>query len=129
MDKNRHEFHKPDLEERLGEFRDGVSDADATGMVADEERIAQAEILQPLLVERPPLPHQDLHAALPHGHPAHATIDQLHAEIEGAAPSRGAIETHVSDLRSLPELEAIVANWWDHPNTQRFVWDLNQIGL
>ncbi len=129
MDKNRHEFHKPDLEERLGELRDGVTDADATGMVADEERIAQAEILRPLLAERPALPHQDLHAALPQGHPAHATIDRLHAEIEDAAPNRGAIETYVTDLRSLPELEAIVANWWDHPNTQRFVWNLNQIGL
>ncbi len=129
MDKNRHEFHKPDLEDRIGEFREGVTDADATGMVAGEERIAEAEILRPLLSGRPALPHVDLHAALPQGHPAHATIDRLHAEIEGSEPNRNSIETHVTDLRSLPELEAIVANWWDHPNTQRFVWNLSQIGL
>ena len=129
MENNRDESRKPDLEERIADFREGITDADATGMVADEERIAQAEILRPLLTERPPLPHEDLHAALPQGHPAHATIDQLHAELEGAVPDRGSIETQVTALRSLPELEAAVANWWDHPNTQRFVWNLSQIGL
>ncbi len=117
------------IEHRIGEMREGVTDADATGMVADEENIAQVETLSPLLRDRPPLPRARLHDALPEDHPAHATIDRLHAEIEQPTPSRGSIETHVRDLRAFPELEAAVANWWESPATQRFVWNLTQIGL
>jgi hypothetical protein len=107
--------------------RDAINDADETGMVAGEELITQAETLLPLL--RSPLPREHLHSALPHGHAAHATIDELHAEVERDPPSRHAIEKHVRTLRALPELEAIVANWWDDPKTQRFVANLGQIGL
>lgn len=74
-------------------------------------------------------PAGELHAALPAGHPAHATIDQLQAEIGGTAPDPRTIEHHVGSLRSIPELEATVANWWDHPVTQRFITTLTQIGL
>jgi len=115
MDKDGHEGDKPNVETRIDDVREGVIAADATGLIESEEL--------------PVLPHEDLHAALPPGHAAHATIDRLRAEIEAPAPSRGSIETHVSNLRRLPEIEAIVANWWDHPNTQRFVWNLTQIGL
>jgi hypothetical protein len=119
--------HKPDIEQRLGDVREGVMDADATGLIAGEELITQAETLLPL--QRPTLPHESLHAALPDEHAAHATIDRLHAEIESPQPSRRAIEEHVGRLRGLPELEAMVANWWDSPSTQRFVYSLSQIGL
>jgi hypothetical protein len=115
MDKDRHETDKPDVVERIDEAREAVIAADATGLIASEDL--------------PLLPHEDLHAALPRGHAAHATIDRLRAEIEAPAPSRRSIETHVSNLRSLPEIEAVIANWWDHPNTQRFIWNLSQIGL
>ena len=110
-------------EKRATDFRDGIVDADATGMVAGEELITEAETLLPLL------PHDDLHAALPSDHQAHSAIDELHAQIQAAAPDRGAIERHVGHLRSLPELEAIVATWWEDPKTQRFVGNLGQIGL
>ena len=113
----------------MEEVREGVTDADATGMIADEERITEAETLLPLLAERPALPAENLHAALPPGHDAHAAIDRLHAEIQSAAPSRAAIEEQVHRLRALPELEAAVALWWESPGTQRFVWNLSQIGL
>ncbi len=111
---------KPDTEQRI---REGVEDADATGMIAGEELITQAETMLPLL------PHEEMHAALPDEHPAHATIDRLHAEVQKPQPDRAAIEAHVHQLRGLPELEATVANWWDSPSTQRVIWNLSQIGL
>jgi hypothetical protein len=111
-----------DIEKKIGELRDAVTDADATGLIANEEFITEAET-------RPVLPHADLHASLPEGHAAHGTIDKLHAEIQGSSPDRDAIEAHVNNLRGLPELEATIANWWDDPRTQRFVANLNQIGL
>ncbi len=108
-------------------MRDGVTDADATGMVADEEQIAQVETMLPLLQHG--LPHEDLRAALPEGHGAHATIDALHAELAGASPDKAAVEQHVGTLRLVPELEAIVVNWWDNPSTQRFFDNLARTGL
>lgn len=93
------------------ELREEVTAADATGMIADEELVAQ------------------MHAALPPEHAAHATIDALHAEAKRRSPNRASLEKHASELRLLPELEAIVANWWDSPRTQRIIAALNQIGL
>lgn len=107
------------------DVRKEVEDADDTGLIAGEEMITQAETLGPLL--RPSLPHADLHAALPDEHHAHATIDELHAEINKESPHRPTIEKHVGTLRGLPELEAIVANWWDKPGTQRFIDVLGRI--
>lgn len=109
------------------ERRDAIEDADDTGLVAGEELITQAETMLPLL--RPDLPLEDLHAALPQGHAAHTTIDDLDAQLQGHLSDRAAIEEHVGTLRALPELEAIVTNWWDDPKTQRFIANLGQIGL
>lgn len=107
------------------ERRDGIEDADDTGLIAGEELITRAETMLPLL--RPALPRENLHAALSQEHAAHKTIDELHAHLEGSTPNRRAIEKHVGALRALPELEAIVANWWDDPKTQRFIGYLGQI--
>ncbi len=106
------------------ERREAIEGADDTGLVAGEEMITRAETILPLLR---PLPREDLHAALPPGHPAHEAIDELHAHIEGNSPDRRAIEKHVGALRALPEIEAIVINWWDDPKTQRFIANLGQI--
>jgi hypothetical protein len=103
-------------------IRRAVEAADATGLVAGEELITAAET-------RPALPHQHLHAALPAQHAAHATIDALQTELSASAPDPAAIAGHVTRLRALPELEAIVTNWWENPLTQRFVAGLSQIGL
>ena len=111
-----------DAEDRNADRRREVTDADDTGLIAGQEFVTEVET-------RPVVPHEDLHAALPKGHAAHATIDRLHAEVQNPQPNRTAIEGHVAQLRALPELEAIVANWWDSPTTQRFVWNLSQIGL
>jgi hypothetical protein len=37
------------IEERIGEMRPGIEDADATSMIAGEQLITQAETLLPLL--------------------------------------------------------------------------------
>jgi hypothetical protein len=116
------EHHKSDL-------RKEIDDADDTGLVAGEELITEAETLLPLLRQQAALPREDLHAALPAGHVAHASIDELHSAMEGRAPDRSSIERRIGHLRSFPELEAIVANWWDDPKTQRFIANLSQIGL
>ncbi|HKU82188.1 MAG TPA: hypothetical protein VJP76_08470 [Candidatus Tumulicola sp.] len=110
-------------------LRKGIEDADATGMVAGEELITQAETVLPAMLPRPAVPSDELHAALPPGHEAHAAIDRLHEAVDAEQPDRTAIEAHVRHLRGLPELEAMVANWWESPSTQRFVWNLTQIGL
>ncbi len=98
------------------EIRNELEAADATGMVANQELLAT-------------FPAQSLHEALPESHDAHATIDQLKAELGKTAPNVAGLEQHVGALRSVRELEAVVANWWDSPITQRIVFDLTQIGL
>jgi hypothetical protein len=108
------------------ERREAIESADDTGLVAGEELITQAETLLPIV--RSSLPHDRLHAALPHGHAGHAAIDELHAEIHKSRPNAQSIERHVGVLRALPELEAIVVNWWENPKTQRFFGILGQIG-
>ena len=115
--------------DRQADLRKEIEGADDTGMVAGEELITQAETLLPVLRENAALPREDLHAALPEGHEAHATIDKLHDEIQKSRPDRQAIESHVGRLRALPEVEAIVVNWWDNPHTQRFFGILGQIGV
>lgn len=107
-------------DDRMDDARKAVDAADATGLVSGEELITQAETLLPLA---------QLHAALPDEHAAHSTIDDLHAEITSGSPDSRSIEGHVGSLRSLPELEAIIANWWDDPRTQRFIGNIGQIGL
>jgi hypothetical protein len=116
MDKNRN-------------LREGIEDADATGLVAGEELITQAETELPLLRLRDSLPHEDLHAALSEAHDAHATVDALHAEMQKSVPDRASVEQHVAHLRLIPELEAIIVSWWENPRVQRIVADLGQIGV
>jgi hypothetical protein len=129
MDRNNADKpHHPDIEERIGGVREGVTDADATGLIAGEQLITQAETLLPLS-QPAELPHNDLHAALPRESDAHATIDDLHAEINREKPNAAAIKEHVGVLSGLPELRATVAIWWEDPKTQRFFADLGQIGV
>jgi hypothetical protein len=115
--------------DRFEDMRPGVEDADATGMVAGEELITQAETLLPTLPAPPEVPREQLHAALSPDHDAHAAIDGLHDELQQPQPNRAAIEAHVERLRGLPEVEATIANWWDSPAMQRFMWHVSQIGL
>lgn len=74
-------------------------------------------------------PGDALRAAIPPSHEANESIDGLEAELQQPAPRRASLEQHVGTLRSVRELEAIVANWWDSPSTQEFISDLTRIGL
>jgi hypothetical protein len=76
-----------------------------------------------------PLPRDEMHAALGETHPERETVDALHAELGAERPDRGAITSHVSRLRSIPEIAAIIANWWDDPRTQQFLVELTGTGL
>ncbi|HTU70160.1 MAG TPA: hypothetical protein VMF11_07540 [Candidatus Baltobacteraceae bacterium] len=98
------------------DIRKEVEAADATGMVANQELLAS-------------FPAAALRGALPPSHHAHQSIGRLQGELAKPRPSREALEEHVNALRSVRELEATIANWWDSPITQRIVFDLTQIGL
>jgi hypothetical protein len=108
------------MEDKRDDERREVAAADDTGMFAGEQLITQAETI---------LPVEKLHDALPDEHPAHTTIDDLHAAVSAPNPDAQAIGQHVGALRGIPQLEAMVANWWDSPSTQRFISNLGQIGL
>jgi hypothetical protein len=96
--------------------RTAAEAADATGMVANQELLAT-------------FPAEELRSALPSSHGAHASIDELRAELGKKPPSRAALTRHVGALRSVHELEATIANWWDSPEVQQIIMDLTQIGL
>jgi hypothetical protein len=78
---------------------------------------------------RASFPGDELRAAIPASHGANESIDGLEAELKQPAPRPGSLEQHVGALRSVRELEAIIANWWDRPSTQEFIADLTRIGL
>lgn len=109
-------------------LRDGVTDADATGLIAGEQLITQAETMLPV-TQRISLPAEDLHGALPQEHAAHGTIDALDAELASDRPNAAAIQEHVGALRGFPELRDRVVAWYEDPRVQRFVSDLGQIGI
>ncbi|HTZ56311.1 MAG TPA: hypothetical protein VMB20_14790 [Candidatus Acidoferrum sp.] len=102
--------------DKSDDIREAVEAADSTGMVANQELLAT-------------FPADALREALPPSHGAHETIDRLKTELGKTAPNPAALEQHVSALRGVRELEAVIANWWDSPITQRIVLDLTQIGL
>lgn len=113
---------------RIENVRDGITDADATGLIAGEQLITQAETILPV-AQRFALPSEDLHNALPQDHAGHATIDALNAELTADRPNVAAIQEHVGTLRGLPELRDRVVTWYEDPRVQRFVSDLGQIGI
>jgi hypothetical protein len=102
--------------DKTDEIREEVEAADDTGMVANQQLLAT-------------FPAETLHEALPPSHGAHATIDQLQAELGKDAPSAATVKQHASALRSVPELESTFATWWDNPITQRIVFGLSHLGI
>jgi hypothetical protein len=52
MDKEHRKTDKPNVEERISELREGITDADATGLIAGEELITEAETILPILPQR-----------------------------------------------------------------------------
>lgn len=128
MGKETNRSHGNDVEQRIDDIREGVTDADATGLIAGEQLITQAETLLPVS-HGVTLPSDELHDALPQEHAAHGTIDALRDELMSDRPNAAAIQEHAGTLRALPELRDRFVTWWEDPRVQRFVSDLGQIGI
>jgi len=81
---------------------------------------------------RPDVPHppyDELRAALGGDAASAGSVDALSAELHADEPNPTAVEHHANALRAIPELEARIANWWDDPNTQRWVKAMSDAGL
>lgn len=74
-------------------------------------------------------PYDELRAALGDQPEAATSIDALQAELEAGAPNVDAVAAHASRLRSIPVIEARIANWWDDPTTQSWVKAITDAGL
>ena len=74
-------------------------------------------------------PYDELRAALGDQPDAATSVDALQAELEARAPNAQAVTAHASRLRSIPIIEARIANWWDDPETQRWVMTISSAGL
>jgi hypothetical protein len=82
--------------------------------------------------ERPPIPHppyDELRSASDAHPEAGTAIDELHAELHEPEPRTERIAQSVQRLRTIPVLEAQIANWWDAPRTQQWLKILSDAGL
>jgi hypothetical protein len=82
--------------------------------------------------ERPPTPHppyDELRSALGEHAEGHAALDDLHAALTDPAPQSEHVSASVGRLRTIPVLEARIANWWDAPRTQNWLKILSDAGL
>jgi hypothetical protein len=55
-----------------------------------------------------------------------ADLAALRAQVEHEFPDAERIRAHVSALR---ETEGRIANWWDNPETQRWIMTITSAGL
>jgi hypothetical protein len=79
---------------------------------------------------RPPqLPYDDLHAALGAHPTAREELAALRAHLDDPAPDPDRIRGHVDALRGVHDAEARIANWWDNPETQRWIMAITNAGL
>ncbi|HZO92438.1 MAG TPA: hypothetical protein VFB22_01620 [Candidatus Baltobacteraceae bacterium] len=81
---------------------------------------------------RPAVPHppyDELRAALGADAQANRDVEALHAEMNAPEPDRAAVTAHANRLRGIPVLEARIANWWDSPETQRWIKAITDAGL
>jgi hypothetical protein len=70
-----------------------------------------------------------LHAAVAGDPHAAQSVDALRAQLESPNPDPAAVERQAGLLRAIPVLEARIANWWDDPDTQRWVKAITDSGL
>ena len=76
-----------------------------------------------------PLPYEDLRDAIGDDAGARGELDALHAHLEGDVHDREQIAAHVDKLRGVREAGARIANWFDHPDTQRWFMTIADAGL
>jgi hypothetical protein len=74
-------------------------------------------------------PYDELRAAAGGDPDAQKSVDALQAELQSSAPNPETVRKHASFLRSIPVLEARIANWFDDPNTQRWFLFITDAGL
>jgi hypothetical protein len=81
---------------------------------------------------QPPVPHppyDELRAAAGDDAQAKASVDALHAELHSGSPDPANVARQANVLRAIPVLEARIANWFDDPNTQRWIKAITDAGL
>ena len=81
------------------------------------------------LPDTPHPPYDEMRTAAAADPQATQSVDALHAELHAAEPDPAAVERHATFLRGIPVLEARIANWWDDPDTQRWVKAITDAGL
>jgi hypothetical protein len=74
-------------------------------------------------------PYDELRSAAGANPEAAKSVEALHAELHAPTPNPEAVRKNVSLLRGIPVLEARIANWWDDPNTQRWMLLITDQGL
>ena len=78
---------------------------------------------------RPQLPYDELHAAIGSNAGARSELDALRAHLDDPNPDPARLQGHVDALRGVHDAEARIANWWDDPETQRWVMTITSAGL
>lgn len=81
---------------------------------------------------RPEVPHppyEELRAAVGDQPEAAKSVDALRTELQSDQPDPAVVRQHASLLRQIPVVEARIANWWDDPDTQRWVKAITDAGL
>jgi hypothetical protein len=78
---------------------------------------------------RPPFPYADVHAALGADAEARNELEALRAHLDDPTPDPAKIRGHVDALRGVADAEARIANWWDNPETQRWIMAITNAGL
>jgi hypothetical protein len=78
---------------------------------------------------KPPLPYDELHAAIGDDPAARRELDDLRAHLDAPSPDPARVRGHVDALRGVRDAEARIANWWDDPATQNWIMFLTDAGL
>lgn len=74
-------------------------------------------------------PYDELRKRIGSDRDALQALDALRQHLEGPHQERATVEHHVDLLRRVRTLEAIIANWWDDPITQRWIKGITDAGL
>jgi len=77
----------------------------------------------------PQLPYDELSAAIGSDPAARAELEGLRARLAERRPDATQVRRHVDALRAIRDVEARIANWWDDPETQRWIMTIDNAGL
>ncbi len=74
-------------------------------------------------------PYDELRTTAGADSQGHAAIDELHGALHDPSAPPARISDAAARARSIPVLEATIANWWDAPRTQNWLKILSDAGL